>query len=347
MKPDLTAPGMGVVSALADEVKSDLISYGLGSIIVNDHYMMIEGTSMAAPHVAGAVALLLQKNPAATNATLRSLLFSSARDDAFTRQHDGFFVNYVFGAGKLDLGRTAWVDPHETNDLASQAFAVVSGQSRAGYVERAADIDYFLLQGMQGGDTVKVDLTSLPQDYALVLQSRMAPLDNCYPGGMSTKATSNNAGTANESILYTAPTGVQVTQSVANYIRVSSPAGAVSGADSYLMKAILTRPETTSTHNSTATAQKLPQFVEMNVAGAIAAGEADFYSFGILPGKTMVLSAPGKLITIRDAAGNFVKSDVGTVTHTVPSGGLLLFEATYHAVVAGSNGTYMLNLKIQ
>lgn len=349
-KPDLTAPGKGVVSSMAAEVQSALVNSNYAHLIVNDHYIMMPGTSMATPHVTGAVALLLQKDPTATNATLRSRLFSAARDDAFTRQHDGIlFTNYTFGAGKLDLGRWGWVDPQETNDLPSQAFAILSGQSRDGYVEQAADVDYFLLQGMQAGDTVNASLTSLPQDYALALQGQLVPLDHCNPGGMSTKATSNNPGTANESIVHTATTGIQVIQGPPAFLRVTSPVGATSNSDSYQIKAVLTRPETTGAHATTGTAQKLPDFLEMNVIGAIASGETDFYRISAMPGDEIVLwaSGPGKLLSIRDANGVQVTSGFVTASHQVPSGGFLIFPKTFYVVVSGSNGGYSLNLKLQ
>ncbi|HYU31242.1 MAG TPA: S8 family serine peptidase [Thermoanaerobaculia bacterium] len=346
-KPELSAPGMGVIAPMASNVKDVLVNAGYGWIVVNDDYLLLQGTSMAAPHVTGAVALLLQSNPAASNAILRSILSSNARDDAFTRQHDGLLFNYAFGAGKLDLGHWAYIDPYETNDLSSQAHALLSGQQLGGYIERAADVDYFLLQGVQSGDTINATLTSLPQDYALALQAQGIALNDCSPGSMSTKASSNNAGTANESITYTTTTGFPFLQGVAAFVRVTSSAGATSNNDSYLVKAILTRQETASTHNSTATAQKLPGFVEMNVAGAISAGEQDYYSFGIMPGKTMVLAASGKTITVRDANGTFVKSGSGSVTFTLPPGGFFPTQQTYHAVVSGANGPYTLNLKIQ
>jgi subtilisin family serine protease len=349
-KPEISAPGMGIVAPLAAEAKTTILNFGDGDLIVNDHYLLLEGTSMAAPHVTGAVALLLQDNPAATNATLRSLLSSGARDDAYTRQYDAAifpYLNPAFGAGKLDLGRWAWVDPYESNDLPAQAYALLSGQTLGGYVERTDDVDYFLLQGVQSGDTINASLTSLPQDFALALQAQGIALNNCGPGGMSTKASSNNAGTANESISYTTTVSYPFLQGVAAYVRVTSSAGATSNSDSYQVKAILTRQETTSAHAGTATAQKLPGFVEMNVAGAISAAEQDYYSFSIMQGKTMVLTAAGKTITIRDVNGAFVKSGSGSVTYTVPTGGFISLQKTYHAVVSGANGGYTLNLKIQ
>jgi subtilisin family serine protease len=348
-KPEISAPGMGIVAPMAAEAKSHILATPDGPLlVVNDYYLLLQGTSMAAPHVAGALALILQYDPTATKAELLSTLSNSARDDAYTEPYQGTFTNYAFGAGKLDLGRWYYGDDHETNDLSWQASPILSGQLLKGYVERANDVDYFLLEGTKSGDTVSASLISLPVDYALSLQARSVSFDACSLGGMVTKATSNNAGTANESITYV-PSGTQVSQGPAGYLRVTSPYGYVSPYDDYQIKAILTRPETTSAHNSTATAQELPKFVEMNVAGAIASGEVDLYRISVLQGQQIQLyaSGSGKLITLLDANGAYVTSGLVTVSYTVPSGGLFPATKTYYVKMSGTNGGYSLNLKVQ
>ena len=64
-KPDLTAPGYGIVSSDAGS--------GTGARVLN-------GTSMAAPHVAGAAALLRQRYPQLAPAAIRGLLAGSTVD---------------------------------------------------------------------------------------------------------------------------------------------------------------------------------------------------------------------------------------------------------------------------
>jgi len=57
------------------------------------------GTSMAAPHAAGALAVLFQFNPALDTTQARQILFDSARVDSFT----GVVPNQLCGHGKLGV----------------------------------------------------------------------------------------------------------------------------------------------------------------------------------------------------------------------------------------------------
>ncbi|SDJ23060.1 S8 family peptidase [Nonomuraea jiangxiensis] len=74
IKPDVTAPGVGIVAARAHGT-------ALGEP-VDDSYTRMSGTSMAAPHVAGAAALLRQARPGIKAAELKSLLMGTAKPTA-------------------------------------------------------------------------------------------------------------------------------------------------------------------------------------------------------------------------------------------------------------------------
>ncbi|MEU4446938.1 S8 family serine peptidase [Actinosynnema sp. NPDC050801] len=73
-KPDLCAPGVGIVS-----VKSEARNTGCCCDCCNDFYVPDSGTSMAAPHVTGVVALMFQKNAKLTHAEVKSFLRAHGR----------------------------------------------------------------------------------------------------------------------------------------------------------------------------------------------------------------------------------------------------------------------------
>ncbi|HYJ67837.1 MAG TPA: S8 family serine peptidase [Nocardioidaceae bacterium] len=81
IKPDISAPGVGIVGAQADSP---------GGI----HYIAMSGTSMATPHVAGAAALVRQAHPDWTAQQVEAALVGAVKPDA-----DG--TVYDLGAGEL------------------------------------------------------------------------------------------------------------------------------------------------------------------------------------------------------------------------------------------------------
>jgi len=65
-----------------------------------EYYAFDSGTSLSAPHVAGAIALLWALWPELTSDQIKDALYSTARKDAFT----GATPNSRWGYGKLDVG---------------------------------------------------------------------------------------------------------------------------------------------------------------------------------------------------------------------------------------------------
>ena len=85
-------------------IKPDLVAPGayINTTQNNGGYNFTSGTSYAAPHVSGAAALLLQKNPQLHHHELKSLLLTTSKpvSDAYGNE---FSVNEA-GSGRLDIG---------------------------------------------------------------------------------------------------------------------------------------------------------------------------------------------------------------------------------------------------
>ncbi|MDP1677116.1 MAG: S8/S53 family peptidase [Bacteroidota bacterium] len=92
-KPDISAPGQGIASTL-----SSASSHGDQVTLNGKKYYITQGTSMATPHVAGLIALILQAKPTVTSDAIRTALKSTARKDAFT----GGSASVQWGSGKVD-----------------------------------------------------------------------------------------------------------------------------------------------------------------------------------------------------------------------------------------------------
>ena len=100
MKPNVVAPGDGIISADGDPRITD-----------GNDYTQASGTSMAAPHTAGCAALLLQASPSLTPLEVRTILENTA--DHFVPSDKGPFRTYALstdpnydpgcGLGSVDI----------------------------------------------------------------------------------------------------------------------------------------------------------------------------------------------------------------------------------------------------
>ena len=90
-KPEVAAPGTNIVSSCAMGGRLD----GAGD--VHPMRTTMSGTSMAAPHVAGIVALLLQLDPTLSGAQLRKVLLASANVPGGVAPFD-----VAWGYGRVD-----------------------------------------------------------------------------------------------------------------------------------------------------------------------------------------------------------------------------------------------------
>jgi len=94
LKPDIVAPGEVIVAAYS----SFLTQTPPQNILQGGKHQKMQGTSMASPHVTGAVALLLEKNSALNYDQVVSILKNTTKKDSYT----GTSPNNTYGHGKLD-----------------------------------------------------------------------------------------------------------------------------------------------------------------------------------------------------------------------------------------------------
>lgn len=110
--PTLSAPGQWIMSTRADGISSG-----------SEQYHQLAGTSMAAPHITGTVALMLARNRNMTQQQIRDCLVNNTRVDSFT----GTAPNNEWGGGKLnckaavDCARPTFKIKF-TDDLGTQKF---------------------------------------------------------------------------------------------------------------------------------------------------------------------------------------------------------------------------------
>ncbi|MFF7052167.1 S8 family serine peptidase [Streptomyces griseorubiginosus] len=90
LKPDLTAPGVDIVSARA--------AHGHMGDPAADGYVSMSGTSMATPHAAGAAAILAQRHPDWTGARIKQALTASTTPTIGA-------TGYQQGTGRIDVAR--------------------------------------------------------------------------------------------------------------------------------------------------------------------------------------------------------------------------------------------------
>ncbi|HSM54763.1 MAG TPA: S8 family serine peptidase [Candidatus Sulfomarinibacteraceae bacterium] len=118
LKPDIAAPGVNIMAQGYTPAASGEARH-LG-------YGQVSGTSMAAPHVAGAAALVRQAHPTWSNAEIKSALMTTSKFMDIYNQDGSPAQPLDMGAGRLDLENVT--DPGVILDPPSLSFGqMISG----------------------------------------------------------------------------------------------------------------------------------------------------------------------------------------------------------------------------
>src|SRR5688500_18800082 len=103
LKPEISAPGQDIISSFNSYSPEGFVA--VTDVVFNGRtyeFIRLSGTSMSAPMVTGAVALLLEADPSLTPSEVKEILLENARNDNLTGDI-GPEGNVRWGHGKLDI----------------------------------------------------------------------------------------------------------------------------------------------------------------------------------------------------------------------------------------------------
>ncbi|SDF78149.1 Serine protease, subtilisin family [Lentzea fradiae] len=138
LKPDLTAPGDGIVAALH--------TAGTAGPPAADGYVSFSGTSMAAPHVAGAAALLREQHPELPGTELKARLVGNTTPNPALTPFDQ-------GTGRVDLAKVI------TQDITATPTNITFGSHPWPHTGKPA-LTQEITYSNAGSETVTLDLTA-------------------------------------------------------------------------------------------------------------------------------------------------------------------------------------------
>lgn len=162
--PIITAPGAIVVSTFSNS--TDFKRFDSTELVANGMYIVKSGTSMSAPCVTGALALLFEQSPNLSIDEIIDLLKISARKDEFTT----FEPNNDYGWGKLDILRLLQVVTDVQEQLAASELGI--------YPNPAFDKVYFAAKD----DIIDIQIFDTFGKLCTIAENRIANLTELNSG---------------------------------------------------------------------------------------------------------------------------------------------------------------------
>lgn len=194
MKPDIAAPGAIIMSTMPANLAGGIANSAKDPDM---QHQWMWGTSMAAPHSTGAVALYFQKFPGHTLANVRYYLGNWAKNDTFTKS----IGKNGFGAGKLNI-----------SNLKTPPVAKISADKG---VLDLSNHDFATFSGLGSYDPDK-----LPYKYKWTLLTKpTGSVSQLIPSGNTAKLVPDKVGAYKvglviEGVIYNSPAAVLTVQAV-------------------------------------------------------------------------------------------------------------------------------------
>ncbi|UAL54773.1 S8 family peptidase [Metabacillus dongyingensis] len=185
LKPDLSAPGVGIIAARSN--------FAPGS----GFYSSKDGTSMATPHVAGAAAILLQKNPDWNGSQLKETLMSTSKKLNYSAFHAGTgrldvpaALSEVSATGSLSFGFFKW--PHDQVEPVQKTVTYTNDGDQAVTLHLQADFKNTTGQDAPAGMlSVSESQITVPanskKEVTVTLNADLGELGSRYQGHLTAK----------------------------------------------------------------------------------------------------------------------------------------------------------------